>query len=356
MNSILAAEGRTLIAAGDPILVTGAGGFIGRRVVERLSEIGFRRIRCLVRPGGEHKISALRAVSPSAIEIVEGNLLSPADCLAAVSGAAVILHLAAARGEKSVPDAFLNSVVTTRNLLEAACAGGHLRRFVNVSSFTAYAGVRRSRMRPLEESDPVEDKPELRGDAYTYAKVKQEQIVAEYARTCGLPCVTVRPGYVYGPGNEPVPGRVGIGTFGIFLHLGGANTLPLTYVDNCADAVVLAGLTPGIDGQTFNIVDDDLPTSRAFLRLYKRNVRTFRSIYLPHAVSYALCALWEKYSRWSAGQLPPTFNSRMWHAYWGRTRYTNEKAKNRLGWRPAVSTAEGLRRYFDSARRKALHA
>jgi nucleoside-diphosphate-sugar epimerase len=115
-------------------------------------------------------------------------------------------------------------------------------------------------------------------------------------------------------------------------------------------------LTPGIDGEVFNVVDDDLPSSRQFLGLYKRNVRRFRSIYLPHPVSYALAALWERYSDWSEGQLPPVFTRSSWQAYWGRTRYTNEKVKTRLGWTPRVSTSEALRRYFQSCREKRLHA
>src|SRR5207302_3097537 len=123
-----------------------------------------------------------------------------------------------------------------------------------------------------------------------------------------IPYVIVRPGYVYGPGNEPITSRVGIGTFGLFLHLGGSNSIPFTYVDNCADAIVLAGLKRGVEGEVFNVVDDDSPSSRAFLRLYKKKVGGFRSLYVPHAVSYALCFLWEKYAEWSEGQLPPAFN------------------------------------------------
>ena len=99
----------------------------------------------------------------------------------------------------------------------------------------------------------------------------------------------VRPGSVYGAGKREIAGRVGIGTFGLFLHLGGSNTIPFTYVDNCAEAIVLAGLVKGVDGEVFNVVDDDLPSSRQFLRLYKKNVRRFKSLYVPHAVSYALC-------------------------------------------------------------------
>jgi nucleoside-diphosphate-sugar epimerase len=151
-------------------------------------------------------------------------------------------------------------------------------------------------------------------------------------------------------------GRVGSGAFGIYLHMGGSNVIPFTYVDNCADAIVLAGVTSGVDGEVFNVVDDDLPTSREFLRLYKRNVRPFPSIPVPRVGSYILCALWEKYSSWSDEQLPPVFNRRAWHAYWKGSRYTNAKLKRLLGWTPRVSTVEGLRRYFESCREREQNA
>jgi hypothetical protein len=56
--------------------------------------------------------------------------------------------------------------------------------------------------------------------------------------------------------------------------MGGAKPVPLTYVDNCAEAIVLAGLVAGVDGQVFNVVDDDQPSSRRFLRLYKQQFHT----------------------------------------------------------------------------------
>jgi len=347
-----------IVGPDDPILITGATGFIGSRVVERLLARGFRNLRCLTRRTGERsRLEALAHARDGArVEVMHGNLLSRDDCAAATAGAAVIFHLAAARGEKSFPDAFMNSVVTTRNLLDAARRHRCLRRFVNVSSFVVYAGAHRPWWRRFDESCPIESHPELRGDAYCFAKVRQDELVTEYGERFGIPYVIVRPGYVYGPGNEAITGRVGIGTFGVFLHLGGPNTLPLTYVDNCAEAIALAGLRRGVDGEAFNVVDDDLPSSREFLRLYKRNVRRFRSIYVPHAISYALCCLWETYSNWSEGQLPPVFSRRGWHAYWGRARYTNEKLKTRLGWTPSVPTSEALRRYFQSCREKAIHA
>jgi nucleoside-diphosphate-sugar epimerase len=113
---------------------------------------------------------------------------------------------------------------------------------------------------------------------------------------------------------------------------------------------VLAGLKPGIEGEVFNVVDDNLPTSRQFLYRYKRQVGRFPSIYVPHSISYALCSLWEKYSNWSEGQLPPAFNRRRWHSEWKKTRYSNQKSKMKLGWRPTVPMKEGLARYFEYCR------
>jgi len=341
----------------DRILVTGASGFIGSRVVENLVARGFRNVVCLIRPSSNMarlETSIQSRPSGTRIEVLRGNLLSRADCEEATKGATVIYHLAAGTGEKSFPDAFMNSVVTTRNLLEASVQYACLKRFVLVSSMAVYTNRQRSRL--LDESCPVEVHPELSGNAYCFAKVKQEQIVRELSRKYSIPYVMVRPGSVYGPGHAQITGRVGIRAFGPFLHLGGFNRIPFTYVDNCAEAIVLAGLVRGVEGEIFNVLDDDTPSSRRFLKLYKQNVRTFRSTYVPHMLSYAFCYLWEKYSQHSKGQLPPAFNRRRWYAEWRRTRYSNAKLKQRLGWAPKVPTGEALSVYFRSCAQEGQHA
>ena len=345
-----------LIGTDDAILVTGATGFIGSRLVKTLLDHGFRNVRCFARPTSDRAQLDAACGTGVRLEVIAGNLLSRADCLAATRDVAIIFHLAAGRGEKSFPDAFMNSVVTTRNLLDAAREHGRLRRFVSISSFAVYSNTRKPRRGRLDESCPVEQHPELRGDPYCFAKVKQDEIVREYGRQFRTPYVIVRPGYVYGPGKHAITGRVGLDTFGIFLHLGGSNVIPFTFVDNCANAIMLAGITKGVDGRVFNVVDDDLPSSRRFLCLYKRHVRRFTSVYLPHAVSYLCCWLWEAYSRWSEEQLPPVFNRPGWHAYWKKTRYSNHKIKTELGWRPHVTTSEGLSRYFQSCHERRRYA
>ena len=126
----------------------------------------------------------------------------------------------------------------------------------------------------------------------------------------------------------------------------------MTYVDNCAEAIVLAGLKEGVEGQVFNVFDDDLPTSRQFLREYKRKVRRFISIPIPYPVWFSFCNLWERYSKWSEGQLPPVFNRRGCSVYWKGNKYSNRKAKELLGWSPRVPMDEALERFFAYVREK----
>ena len=343
---------KSIVGPNDPILITGSKGFIGSRVVTSLLKHGFQELRCLVRPSSTASTlnSAIAGYAGARVSIIEGNLLSKEDCERVAWDAAVIYHLAAGRGMKSFPDAYLNSVVTTRNLLDVAVRNRGLKRFVNVSSLSVYSNKRIRRGGVLDETCEEESRPAERGDAYCFAKVGQDRLIREYEQRYGLPVVILRPGVVFGPGNNSIHGRVGIGTFGIFLHLGGSNILPLSYVENCAEAIVLAGTTWGVDGEVFNVVDDELPTSRRFLQLYKRQVRDFASLRIPYPVFYSFCYLWEKYSKWSERQLPPVFNREMCSNYWKGNQYSNEKLKRLLHWKAKVSFEEAAKRYFEYQR------
>jgi len=337
-----------LINYSDLVLITGSNGFIGSRVVETLFGYGFRNLRCFVRQSAN--LSNLNKIISSYdeanIELIKGNLLSADDCKKATQGAKVIFHLAAGI-EKSFPGCFLNSVVSTRNLLDSTIQNKKLKRFLNVSSFAVYSGAKIKRGGLLDEKSELESRAHLRFEAYTYGKVKQDELLLEYNKKYNIPFVIVRPGIVYGPGKKYILGRVGIDTFGIFLHLGGSNIFPLSYVENCADAIVLAGIKKGVDSHIFNIVDDDLPTCREFLKMYKKNVLNFKSIYIPYRVFYLFCYFWEKYSQWSEGQLPPAFNRIRCDAHWKGHVYSNQKLKTLLGWRPKITFDEASKRYFE---------
>ena len=332
------------IASGsDLILVTGSSGFIGAKVVETLLEYGFSNIRCFARPSSRmEKLNEVlsRFATSQNIEIVIGDLLSPESCKEAAEGVSIIYHLAAGF-DKSFAAAYMNSALATRNLLDAIQQFSRPKRFVNVSSFAVYSNLRLNRHAMLDETCPLEDSFQERFDAYGFGKLKQEQIVKDYALKHHIPYVILRPGYVFGPGKRELSGRVGTNTFGFFIHLGGSNTLPLTYVDNCAEAIVLAGLKPGVDGETFNVVDDNAPTSRKFLREYKKRTGVF-SISLPYPLTQFFCACWERYAKTTHNQLPPVFNRRRCSAEWKGNCYSNQKLKSKLGWKPRVNMKDAI--------------
>ena len=327
-----------VIERADRILVTGASGFIGAKVVEMLLRYGFTNLRCLVRPSS--RLERLNGIIESysrgqRVELIIGDLISIEDCARAADGVSVIYHLAAGL-DKSFAGAFMNSALATRNLMDAFLERGNPIRFVSVSSFAVYSNLTLKRGAELDETCPLEDAPQQRYDAYAFGKLKQEELVRKYGKTHGLPFVILRPGTVFGPGKTGLTGRIGIDTFGFFIHIGGSNILPLTFVDNCADAIVLAGLVPGVANDIFNVVDDDLLTSAQFLAAYKQRVKPFFSLRMPYWIAYAICLIWEEYSRRSHGQLPPAFNRRRCAAEWKGNRFSNRRLRQSLGWTPQV--------------------
>src|SRR5882724_3750980 len=331
----------------DRILVTGSNGFIGTKVVEKLLEYGFTTVRCFVRPSS--KLDRLKQLlsnerSGQKVEFVIGDLLSQDDCRKATAGVSIIYHLAAGM-EKSFAGAFMNSALSTRNLMDAFLERGEPKRFVNVSSFAVYSNLSLKRGALLDETCPLEDAPQERFDAYGFGKLKQEQIVREYGNEHNLPYVILRPGYVFGPGKRELNGRVAINTFGFLIQVGGSHLLPLTFVDNCAEAIVLAGLTAGIDGELFNVVDDELLSGRQFLKLYKAKLER-SSVRMPYVAAYGLCFLWEKYAKWSNGQLPAVFNRRRCAAEWKGNRYSNQRLHERLDWKPRVPMKEAMEAFL----------
>ncbi len=330
------------------VLVTGAAGFLGKAVIERLLAHGYTDIRCNVRRRTDiRKFDELAEQYPRIrLEYCIGDLKYREDAAQFVDGVQLIFHLAAGK-KGTAADLFVNSVVASRNLLEAV-GNSNPMRIVLVSSFGVYGVANLGRGARIDEHTALESKPEWR-DHYSYSKLRQEQLFWEYQQRNGFELVVLRPGVIYGPGGSHFSNRVGLTVGDGLLHFGANNLLPLSYVENCAEAVVVAGSHQGTAGQVYNVHDDDLPTCRQYLRGYKKNVRNIRSISVPYFGVKILSSMATKYNRYSKGQLPAILTPYKVTSQWGGNRFDNSKLHS-IGWKQLVPTKDGLQRSFSAFR------
>jgi nucleoside-diphosphate-sugar epimerase len=325
------------------VLVTGAGGFLGRHIVESLLRMGTPHVRIHVRqapPAG--MLESLRQQYPqAAIETVQANLLARGALASMVEGIDCVVH-AAAGMKGAAADMFANTVVTTRNLLEAAGEQG-VKRIVLISSFSVYHAATLAKGQVLDESTPIEAVGVERGP-YGYAKTRQEHLFKDFQQRFGFESVILRPGVIYGPGSGALSSRVGIRAMGFFFALSGRGLLPLTHVDNCADAVAQAALhAPG--GSAFSVVDDDIPSCKAYLKAYCQQVEPMRCIHVPHWAFKLGARMLVWYHKRSKGQLPAVFTPYVIDSMYRPLRYSNAALKA-IGWQQRVSTSDGLAQAF----------
>ena len=265
---------------------------------------------------------------------VVADLTSP-DALAGVlDGVDVVVHCAASL--TGGPDAQARDTVQATSTLVAQMQAAGVGRIVLVSSCAVYdyralpAGGRLDEVSPLER-DAVHRGP------YVGAKLTQERIVQESGRS--LDWRIVRPGLVFGPWRGwfyhlgmPLGGRV-------WLALAGGAELPLTYVDNCADAIVAAAESP-TGRVAVNIVDDQRPTRAVYMRaLAAATAPGVRVIDLPWPVLAAGGALAS-----AVGVTPGMLHPARLAARCKPLTYDNAALKSAFGWRPVVPMAEALTR------------
>lgn len=328
------------------VLLTGATGFLGRRVLHQLLDEGCA-VRCAVRPGSDVQ-SLLDFVGShrwSLTETVNVQLADPEQCRSLVKDCDVVYHAAAALSG-SASNLVMNSVVPTRNLMNAASEQG-VGRFVLVSSLGIYGSQNLRRNAILDEECPVDSAGHLR-DPYTYSKILQEEIAWEVSQESGLPLVVVRPGVIFGDERGAMSHRVGLQIGDFLLRMSGGQRVPFTYVENCAEAVKLAGFKDGIDGRVFNVVDDDLPTGRQVLRKYRKAGRKFRVIGIPQFATNWLARFNEWYSERTEQQIPAVLTRYRVQAMWKPLQYSNSRAKELLGWHPQTSFDEAFERTMAS--------
>jgi nucleoside-diphosphate-sugar epimerase len=239
------------------ILLTGAAGFLGQQIARSLLMQGATDLRLHVRNQAPAALlDSLRRDFPQArIEVAAANLLARGTLAPMMDGVHTVVH-AAAGMKGAAADMFANTVIGSRNVFEAAGAAG-VKRVVLISSFSVYKTEQLAPGATLQDDNPVEPVGVDKGP-YGYAKTRQEHLLTEMKAHHGFETVVLRPGVIYGPGGGALSPRVGLNVMGWFFSLGGQALLPLTFVENCADAVARAALHAP-DGAAYSVVDDQLP-------------------------------------------------------------------------------------------------
>ena len=310
-------------------LVTGAGGFLGSRVVSALLERG-HVVRALVRP----KSGISPAEWRGRAEIVRADLRAATALEKLFDGVDVLVHLAAM--VRGTPEAqFVGTVVSTEKLLEGMRRAGSTRRVVLASSFSVYDWT--AAKKSLTEDSSLESRPYER-DGYTIAKIWQERVVRRLAEESSWTLTVLRPGFIYGPGATPVAGA-GMKLGGVFLVVAPFARLPLTHVDNCAAAFADAA-EKGAAG-TFNIVDDERISAWHYAGRLLGNSHNSLRLPFPYMAGLAIAYAAETTSRIlfppKGGKLPGILIPRRYRSRFKPLRFDNRRAKEVLGW-----TCKGL--------------
>jgi nucleoside-diphosphate-sugar epimerase/predicted dehydrogenase len=316
------------------VLVTGASGFLGGRLVERLAQDGVA-VRATTR-----LISRTRELP--GVEWVECDLTRQDDVRRAVAGMHSIYHCAGMVGPPgSLEDYERANVGATMELAHAA-REAWVDRLVYLSSLSVY-GPPESGDGVVEETDGYDDRASDRG-VYTQTKVRAEAALLEYARQNDAPRVTVlRPGTIYGPG-APLP----VGLFELpsshrrpFIAGSGHVPVALTYVDNVIDAMLAAAERDTPTGSVYNVVDSaDVDQATVCHDVRRLSHGRIRPVIVPYGAVWAMMLGVDLLSLARHRKLG-TARYRLKRTL-APMRFPSTRARAELGWKPRVELAEGL--------------
>jgi 2-alkyl-3-oxoalkanoate reductase len=323
------------------LLITGASGFLGKYVVAEAVRQGYQ-VKAVVRPASDS--SRLAWANHPAVELVRVDLRQGRGIAEALSDVDAVIHMAAVKGGDFY-DRFAGTVITTENLL-AAMATAEVKHLVATSTFSVYDYFYPNTNRVIDESFPIESEPKNR-DAYAQTKLIQEAMMREWGEANGATVTLIRPGMIYG--RESLWNAChGVDLGSKWLLVGPNALIPVTYVENCAEAIVLAVGSAAAAGEVINVVDDQLPTRRRFTQeLVKRAQQPPKVIPVPWGVMRSVASLaWFVNQQILKGEarlpgllIPASLDARL-----KPFRYTNAKAKAVLGWSPRYTLAEALDR------------
>lgn len=227
------------------VAVTGATGLVGGHLVGYLAERGYEVIAI-----GRDKKRLSHFTQP-AIEIRIADMVNGAAVSEAISGAQVVVHAAASVDPYGSRESiFATNVGGTKSILEAAKSKG-VKHFIYISSLSVITG--QGDLYNVDESEPL--KP--CGEAYADSKVEAERLVMAEAGKSEMKVSSLRPGFIYGPGERAWMPRLinSISTGKAMLIDGGTKETNVIYIENLSKAIESAILNEKAYGQVYNLTD-----------------------------------------------------------------------------------------------------
>lgn len=320
---------------GKTILVTGATGFIGYRLVERLVKEENANVRALARTT-EKSAKLKQELAPISIETVIGDLNNLESLKKAAQGCQIIFHCAAWASDRGSREDFFQANVTGTENIVIAAKDAKCEKFVHVSSISVYGLDPKNGTDETFPYDPT-------GSLYCETKVESEKVVKLAMEKEGFPAIIIRPGSVYGPRSgawtlRPVKA---IKDGKMFLIAGGTGLCNYVYIDNLIDAMLIATKKDELLGQDFIITDGKSASWNEFFGYYAKmfGIDKLKSLPLPIAYLAALAMeISEKFTGKKAAisRIAIGFLTR-------QATYNTHKAKTVLGYEPKINLAEGMK-------------
>jgi 2-alkyl-3-oxoalkanoate reductase len=324
------------------ILITGGNGFVGRHLIHAL-RAREQAVRVLALPGED-----TAGLERPGVVVYRGDVRDPQTLREPMAGVDAVVHLAAMMDVwRSLHEYRAVNVVGTENVCRAALAAG-ADRIVHMSSSSVYGtglgGI-------VDEGFPLAPFP----DPYPITKAAGDMAVQRMIAEQQLPAVIVRPDQIFGPGDHLHFGRMADGLrAGRGIIVGrGRNALPLVYVTDAVQALLLALEHDRAVGNAYNITTEPPLTQQQLLEAIasELGVRAPR-IHLPYQLLYAAGYLAERLAALTGSRARPAI-TRLGVAFFGTdSRYAINKARRELGYEPQVSIREGVRLTADWYRQR----
>lgn len=314
------------------ILVTGGNGFLGHNLISALQERG-DHVRVLALPSEDTTRLEERGVA-----IFRGDIRSPEDLIAPMRGVEGVFHLAAMIGVwRAMEDYYAVNVTGTENVCRAAMSAG-VHRIVYISSAMVYdmaAG------RAATEDDFLEplDEP------YSWTKAQGDMLVQRLIREEHLPATIVRAGTLIGPGDRlnfgRMTDRIRAGK-GIIIG-SGKNIIPLVYITDLVQGLILALDSKQAEGKIYNLSNDQAITQKVFYSTIAREIGVAAPrIYVPYFPLYFAAHLAERLAVFSNNRILPFLTRHGVKLYGADNRLSIEKARRELGYAPKVSLLQAI--------------